>query len=138
MLTKSRCVAPFLQVEDVFKAQPQPADVLYCAAGGNHAENGFLVDISAAQLDQCMKNNYYAALYPTKALFDIWTRQDGSAAAAAKDQPTRTRRVVFVSSAAAFVSLPGSVAYSRRLLSSLSPAPLPFLASPKPSPNPFL
>lgn len=129
-------------MEDVFRAQPQPADVLYCAAGGNHAENGFFVDISAAQLDRCMKNNYYAALFPTKALFDIWTRQDSSAAAAAaKDQPRRIRRVVFVSSAAAFVSLPGSVAYSRRLLSTLSPTPRPpspLWAPPETSPNPLI
>lgn len=92
------------------------ADVLYCVAGGNHAENGFLVDIAAKDLESCMRNNYYSAAYAAKSMLDMWTEDDKKGSALAP--PPRLRQIVFVVSAAAFVSLPGSVAYSRKISSS--------------------
>ncbi|KAI0468003.1 putative short chain dehydrogenase/ reductase [Xylaria cf. heliscus] len=104
-------LSEYPKVRDAFVAQPRIPDALYCAAGGNHAENGFLVDIDANKLDRCMKNNYYATVYPTKVLVDIWTEDDK------QNQnhigKPRHRQVVFVSSGAAFLGLPGSIAYTR-------------------------
>lgn len=98
------------KVEEVFRSQPRIADILYCVAGGNHAENGFLVDIRAKDLDNCMKNNYYSSAYAAKALLDIWTEDDKKPAAPVS-QP-KLRQMVFINSAAAFVGLPGSIAYT--------------------------
>ncbi|KAI0440572.1 putative short chain dehydrogenase/ reductase [Xylaria telfairii] len=103
-------LSEFQKVREAFVAQPRIPDALYCAAGGNHAENGFLVDIDANQLDRCMKNNYYATVYPTKALVDTWTEDDK------KNQKhtgkPKLRQIIIVSSAAAFLGLPGSIAYT--------------------------
>jgi 3-dehydrosphinganine reductase len=99
-------------VKEAFEAQPRIADVLYCAAGGNHAENGFFVDIDAEQIDRCMKNNYYATVYPTKVLVDMWTKDDRENRV--HDCKLKLRQVVIVSSAAAFLALPGSIAYTRK------------------------
>ncbi|KAI1126029.1 putative short chain dehydrogenase/ reductase [Nemania abortiva] len=98
-------------VDAQFRAQPQVPDILYCAAGGNHAENGFLVDITSSQIESCMKNNYYATAYAIKTVVDIWTEDDRRASNTPGLSP-KLRQVVIVSSAAAFVSLPGSIAYT--------------------------
>ncbi|KAJ3490405.1 hypothetical protein NLG97_g5790 [Lecanicillium saksenae] len=100
------------KVEEAFRSQPRVADVLFCAAGGNHAENGFLLDISAKQLANCMHNNYFTSLYPAKSILGIWTEEDAQFAASPIDGAPKLRQIVFVSSAAAFVALPGSVAYN--------------------------
>ncbi|KAI1138458.1 putative short chain dehydrogenase/ reductase [Hypoxylon sp. FL0543] len=98
------------EVDAAFRAQPRVPDELYCCAGGNHAENGFFVDLQASQLDSCMKNNYYAALYPAKAVLDLWIK--GGSEATAQVKRGLTRRIVFVSACAAFLSMPGSIAYT--------------------------
>ncbi|KAG6037964.1 putative secondary metabolism biosynthetic enzyme [Claviceps citrina] len=102
-----------VQIEEAFRSQPRMADALYCAAGGNHAENGFLVDMTAAQLASCMHNNYFTSLYPAKSILGIWTEDDAKkdAAPPAAASPRR-RQIILVSSAAAFAALPGSVAYN--------------------------
>ncbi|KAI0190588.1 putative short chain dehydrogenase/ reductase [Astrocystis sublimbata] len=97
-------------VETAFRAQPRLPDELYCCAGGNHAENGFFVDLKSSQLDSCMKNNYYAALYPAKAVIDQWL--GGDSKVPTRDKSHLNRRIVFVSSCAAFLSMPGSLAYT--------------------------
>jgi 3-dehydrosphinganine reductase len=99
-------------VKHVFLAQPQIPDALYCAAGGNHAENGFLVDVNDDQIDRCMKNNFYATVYPTKVLVDIWVADDKQNAQGHSKH--RHRQIIIVSSAAAFLGLPGSIAYTRK------------------------
>ncbi|KAI1173517.1 putative short chain dehydrogenase/ reductase [Nemania sp. FL0916] len=98
------------KARETFLAQPQIPDALYCAAGGNHAENGFLVDLDENQLDCCMKNNYYATLYPTKAVADMWIKDDKQNTK--HEGLPKLRQVIMVSSAAAFLGLPGSVAYT--------------------------
>ncbi|KAI0193450.1 putative short chain dehydrogenase/ reductase [Astrocystis sublimbata] len=104
------------QVDAAFKSQPRVADLLYCTAGGNHAENGFLVDITADDLDSCMKNNYYTAAFPAKSIMDIWTADDAGkdsdvTVTTPPDAP-KLRQIVFVSSAGAFLGIPGSIAYT--------------------------
>ncbi|KAI1209351.1 putative short chain dehydrogenase/ reductase [Annulohypoxylon truncatum] len=98
------------KVDEAFRAQPRIADVLYCSAGGNHSENGFLADIEAKDLDNCMKNNYYSSAYAAKSLIDMWLADDkkGSPQGA---QP-RFRQIIFINSAAAFLGIPGSIAYT--------------------------
>jgi len=98
------------KVDQTFRAQHRIADILYCTAGGNHAENGFLVDITAQQLDSCMKNNYYSSVYAAKSMLDIWTEDDRIA-----DPPgpsPRLRQIIFINSAATFLGFPGSIAYT--------------------------
>lgn len=102
------------QVAAAFHAQPRVPDELYCCAGGNYAENGFFVDLKTSQLDSCMKNNYYAALYPAKAILDLWIK--GGSEAIVKGGHHRVRRIVFVSACAAFLGMPGSIAYTRKYL----------------------
>ncbi|KAI1764145.1 putative short chain dehydrogenase/ reductase [Hypoxylon sp. FL1150] len=98
------------EVDAAFRTQSRVPDEVYCCAGGNHAENGFFVDLQPSQLDSCMKNNYYAALYPAKSVIDRWLKGGGEAIA--QDKRNLTRRIVFVSACAAFLSLPGSIAYT--------------------------
>ncbi|KNG85245.1 putative short chain dehydrogenase/reductase family oxidoreductase [Aspergillus nomiae NRRL 13137] len=102
-------------VSEAFRSQPRIADFLYCSAGGNHAENGFFIDLQATQLDSCMKNNYYSTAYAAKAMLDIWVENDKKSAGSDFSNNTTehtTRKIVFVNSAAAFLGLPGSVAYT--------------------------
>lgn len=106
------------QVAEAFKSQPRIADFLYCSAGGNHAENGFFLDLQPAQLDSCMKNNYYSTAYAAKAMLDIWVKNDKTPIAineTPKKYGPNIRKIVFINSAAAFLGLPGSVAYTRKL-----------------------
>jgi NAD(P)-dependent dehydrogenase (short-subunit alcohol dehydrogenase family) len=105
------------QVAEAFRAQPRIADFLYCSAGGNHAENGFFIDLKATQLDSCMKNNYYSTAYAAKAMLDIWVESDKKPTGIDMSNNAtgpKTRKIVFVNSAAAFLGLPGSVAYTRK------------------------
>jgi 3-dehydrosphinganine reductase len=85
---------------------------LYCVAGGNHAENGFLADIGARQLENCMRNNYYSAAFAAKSVLDIWIADDNRRGLSNQAELKR-RQIVFINSAAAFVALPGSIAYTR-------------------------
>lgn len=101
------------QVDAAFRDHAGVPDVLYCAAGGNHAQNGFLHDITADQLDACMRNNYFATAYPAKSILDVWIQDDKKHGWQGGPRP-RSRQIVIVSSAAAFVGLPGSIAYTRK------------------------
>lgn len=104
------------QVVRAFQTQPRIADILYCVAGGNHAENGFLVDIQASDLDSCMKNNYYASAYAAQAMLKIWTEDDKASTLPTLE--SRLRQIVFINSAGAFLGLPGSIAYTRMCFTS--------------------
>jgi 3-dehydrosphinganine reductase len=103
-----------VQVNAAFSAQHKIPDELYCCAGGNNAENGFFVDLTVSQLDRCMKNNYYSALYPAKAILDLWIK--GGKRPPMSPDKSCVRRIVFVSACAAFLSMPGSIAYTRKYL----------------------
>jgi len=99
------------QVDETFKSQPRTADILYCVAGGNHAENGFLVDIKSSDLDTCMRNNYFAAAYAAQSLLRIWTLDDKKHEFH-RDSSANLRQIIFINSAGAFLGLPGSIAYT--------------------------
>jgi 3-dehydrosphinganine reductase len=63
-----------------------------------------------------MKNNYYSTAYAAKAMLDIWVENDkGPSSTTAQQEPQghTTRKMVFINSAAAFLGIPGSVAYTR-------------------------
>lgn len=104
------------QVEKTFRSQPQLPDQLYCVAGGTAKEIGFLVDISTQDVERCLRNNYLTSAYAAHALFRIWTEHDRRVLKENSSSPNsarKTRRIVFISSAAALVGLPGYIAYTR-------------------------
>ncbi len=64
---------------------------------------GFLVDMKPEGLISCLEVNYYAAIFITQAILKLWV---------SKATISHTRHIVFVSSNAAFVSIPGYIAYT--------------------------
>lgn len=105
------------QTEEVFRSLDQLPDTLYCVAGGAIVENGFLVDIGPGDLESCMRNNYFTSAFAAQAMLKLWFEDDskvqGSRSANTATRTQRRRRIVFVSSVAAFVGLPGYAAYTR-------------------------
>ncbi|KAK2748479.1 putative secondary metabolism biosynthetic enzyme [Myotisia sp. PD_48] len=89
-------------------------NLTFWPAGGNYAENGFLVDIKAQDIDSCMKNNYYSSAYAAKSMLDIWIEEDEKKLSTPGSHP-KLRQIIFINSAAAFLGLPGSIAYTRTL-----------------------
>ncbi|EQL01607.1 hypothetical protein G6O67_006624 [Ophiocordyceps sinensis] len=98
-----------VMVDEAFKGQPRSADVVYCVAGGNYDQNGFFVDLGAKDLEDSMRNNYFSAAYAAKSMLDVWLAEDSSRRSPIRQ---RHRQIVFINSAAAFLGLPGSVAYT--------------------------
>jgi 3-dehydrosphinganine reductase len=80
-------------------------------AGGNYNQNGFFVDLSAKDLEDCMRNNYFSAANAAKSLMDIWLAEDLSSP---RPPRQRHRQLIFINSAAAFLGLPGSIAYTSK------------------------
>ena len=79
-------------------------DIVLCVAGGSSpSQIGFLADLSSEGLTSCLESNYYSAIFITQVCLQLWIQSP---------EPYRTRHVVFVSSAAAFVGLPGYIAYT--------------------------
>jgi 3-dehydrosphinganine reductase len=76
-------------------------DILFCVAGGSNP--GFLADITPEGLSSCLESNYYSAIFITRWCLQNWIK---------KPQHDITRHIVFVSSAAAFVGIPGYIAYT--------------------------
>jgi 3-dehydrosphinganine reductase len=84
-------------------------------AGGTSTETGFLVDISANDVERCMRNNYLTSAYSTQTILKVWTQDDEESRKKNKQTTIpQIRRIIFVSSAAAFVGLPGYIAYTRK------------------------
>ncbi|KAL5610602.1 hypothetical protein FOBRF1_006719 [Fusarium oxysporum] len=79
-------------------------DMLVCSAGGTPpAQLGFLADLTPEALTACLLSNYHASLFITQWCVQRWVQQP---------DPSRTRRLVYIASAAAFVALPGYIAYT--------------------------
>ncbi|KAH7169457.1 short chain dehydrogenase [Fusarium sp. MPI-SDFR-AT-0072] len=79
-------------------------DMLVCSAGGTTpAQLGFLADLTPEALTACFLSNYHASLFVTQWCVQRWVQQP---------DPSRTRRLVYIASAAAFVALPGYIAYT--------------------------
>ncbi|SMY28579.1 unnamed protein product [Zymoseptoria tritici ST99CH_1A5] len=100
-----------VEVDEAFRGQSRVPDLLYCTAGGNHAENGFFADIPTTALQSCMSNNYFSSAFAAKSVLGIWT-EDDKRCSNVVGLVRRERKIVFISSAAAFACLPGSAAYS--------------------------
>lgn len=92
-----------LQVDLAIRNCRALPDFAYCVAGGSASEMGFFADLSAAQLERCLKNNYLSAMYFSHSCLKLWL----------DEQVVKpTRHIVFVSSTAAFVGCPGYAAYT--------------------------
>ena len=74
-------------------------------AGGAADEMGFFIDLKADQLRSCFIKNYFSAAFITQSLMRRWVKQPESS------QPS-PRHIVLTGSTAAFVALPGYVAYT--------------------------
>ena len=97
------------QLNTVFRSQARLPDVLYCVAGGTSTELGFITDIDAGDLESCMRNNYFTAAYPAQSILKMWTEDDTQTA---QTSSAKLRQIVFINSAAAFLGMPGYVAYT--------------------------
>ena len=97
------------QLDGVFRSQARLPDVLYCVAGGTSTELGFITDIDVGDLESCMRNNYFTAAYAAQSILKMWTEDD---AQTAQTSSPKLRQIVFINSAAAFLGMPGYVAYT--------------------------
>ncbi|KAE8364026.1 hypothetical protein BDV27DRAFT_172622 [Aspergillus caelatus] len=80
-----------------------PPDILVCAAGGTPNQVGFLADIPPEALTSCMESNYYTTIFAVQCCLKLWL--------VAPQTPT-PRHIILASSAAAFLGLPGYIAYT--------------------------
>lgn len=83
-------------------------------------ELGYLIDKDPEHIRSCMNKNYFTAVFMAQAMLRIWVDgQKGSKGGS--DGKPRTRHLVFTCSVAAFVGVPGYIAYTRVSLPSPSP-----------------
>lgn len=80
-----------------------PDHLFSCAGGTSPEQIGFLADMKPDGLISCLEVNYYAAIFIAQTVLKQWV---------SKAPKSYTRHIVFVSSAAAFVSIPGYIAYT--------------------------
>ncbi|KAA6409641.1 MAG: hypothetical protein FRX48_06253 [Lasallia pustulata] len=104
------------ELDAVFRSQAQLPDILYCVAGGTSTEIGFFTDINAGKLESCMQNNYFTAAYAAQSILKIWT-EGGQRT---EISSPKLRQIVFINSAAAFLSMPGYAAYTGNQASTFS------------------
>jgi 3-dehydrosphinganine reductase len=103
-MTSSLHIVTYSQVKNALNEYGAVPDLLFCVAGGsNPSQIGFLAELGPEGLTSCLESNYYSAVFITQVCLQMWIRNP---------QPERTRHVVFVASAAAFVGLPGYIAYT--------------------------
>ncbi|KAL4883338.1 putative steroid dehydrogenase [Aspergillus karnatakaensis] len=93
------------QVQTYITSLPAAPSILFCLAGGTVSELGFFADISPEQIESCMRNNYLSAAFIAQALLKRWIKEPP----ATKDTK---RHICFTASTAAFIALPGYVAYA--------------------------
>ncbi|KAL4941778.1 hypothetical protein BDV06DRAFT_193748 [Aspergillus oleicola] len=91
------------KVEDFIASLPAPPTVLFCVAGGAAADIGFFADITTSNIQSGMEKNYFAAAFIAHGVFKRWTKEPVS---------SPTRHLIFTSSTAAFLGLPGYSAYA--------------------------
>lgn len=77
---------------------------LFCVAGGTSEELGFFADISTDQISGCFQKNYFSSVYITHALLQRWLKYPADSSI--------VRHIVFTNSTAAFVAIPGYIAYT--------------------------
>lgn len=98
----------------VFMSQERLPDMLFCVAGGSMSLYGLLADIPAEDLETCMKNNYFTSAYAAQSVLKMWVEDDKNVKTSRS--VSRPRQIVFINSAAAFLGVPGYVAYACMLL----------------------
>ncbi|KAE8147813.1 NAD(P)-binding protein [Aspergillus avenaceus] len=79
-----------------------PPDILICTAGGTPNQVGFLADISPEAITSCLESNYYTTIFIVQYYLKVWLVTPQSS----------TRHILLTSSTAAFLGLPGYVAYT--------------------------
>lgn len=93
-----------LQITQALEEYSRVPDILFCVAGGTSpAQIGFLADLSPEGITSCLEINYYSSVFITQRCMQLWIKHP---------KPDRTRHIVFISSAAAFVGVPGYIAYT--------------------------
>lgn len=100
-----------MQIDDAFRAFPVP-DYLFCVVGGATVELGYLIDKDPKEIRSCMNTNYFTAIFMAQAMSRIWVKAEPLATGGSDVKP-RTRHLAFTCSVAAFVGVPGYIAYTR-------------------------
>ncbi|KAF2098714.1 putative oxidoreductase,short chain dehydrogenase [Rhizodiscina lignyota] len=90
-------------VEKALNERSCVPDIVICSAGGARHENGYFVDLTPKQVNDCMANNYVTAFSTSQICLRLWLKSK---------RPSHPRHIVFVSSTAAFVGVPGYAAYT--------------------------
>lgn len=78
-------------------------DIVICSAGGAPQHCGFFAEIAPSTITSCLEINYYTSAFLAQSCLRIWLNSPTC---------TWTRHIVFTSSTAAFVGLPGYIAYT--------------------------
>jgi 3-dehydrosphinganine reductase len=78
-------------------------DIVICTAGGTPTQGGFLADIAPKAIKSCLELNYYTSVFIVQSCLRLWL---------ATPKTPETRHIVLTSSTAAFVGLPGYIAYT--------------------------
>ncbi|KAI9740367.1 MAG: hypothetical protein M1834_004947 [Cirrosporium novae-zelandiae] len=94
-------------VDRILKEYNAIPDILICVAGGSPpSQINFLAELSPDAIRACMDMNYYTSVFITRAVIKLWLQNPAPA------DMKEPRHVVFTSSSAAFVGLPGYAAYT--------------------------
>ncbi|PWY89858.1 putative steroid dehydrogenase [Aspergillus heteromorphus CBS 117.55] len=96
------------EVESLIATLKPLPTILFCVAGGTAEEIGFFADISSQHIKTCMDRNYLSAAYIAHALLCRWLAEPPKSA----DEKSHPRHLIFTASTAAFLGLPGYVAYT--------------------------
>ncbi|KAJ5908479.1 short chain dehydrogenase/reductase family oxidoreductase [Penicillium taxi] len=98
------------QISDAFLAFPEP-DSLFCVVGGATVELGYLIDKDPEDIRSCMNTNYFTAAFMAQAMLRIWVNTEPLPQRDSDCKP-RSRHITFTCSVAAFVGVPGYIAYT--------------------------
>ncbi|KOS39072.1 hypothetical protein ACN38_g10099 [Penicillium nordicum] len=98
------------QIDNAFHPFPEP-DYLFCVVGGATVELGYLIDKDPEHIRSCMNTNYFTAIFMAQAMLRIWVNASPPLEGRSEGKP-RTRHIAFTCSVAAFVGVPGYIAYT--------------------------
>jgi 3-dehydrosphinganine reductase len=81
---------------------------VFCVAGGTSEEIGFFADISAESIRACMEKNYFSSAFIANAMMKRWIAESSCRA----EDLYPHHHLIFTSSTAALVAVPGYAAYA--------------------------